>query len=151
MRSGRGLLVTAATACLLAATSAPATAQDDGSRTVTVGAQSLYAPSDLVLAYGPGADVASATVSHSVTLSCAPRPAGTHPDASAACAELAAVQGEFGELSRPDSAALCTKEWAPVTVSATGVWEGRRVDWSATYANACAMEAELAQSAALAF
>ncbi|MFE1951525.1 SSI family serine proteinase inhibitor [Streptomyces sp. NPDC059524] len=150
MRHARAAFVTAVAACLLTTALTTATAQNS-SRTVSVATQGLYAPSDLVLAVGPGPDAANATVTRSVTLTCAPSPAGTHPAAADACAELAAVNGMFAELSKPAPHALCTKEWAPVTISATGVWEGRRIDWSTTYANGCTMNAELARSTALAF
>lgn len=154
MRHVLGTVAAAATtaACLLTATAGTAVAQDRSDRpSVPTLEAGLYAPTDLVLAVGRGTDTATLAVERSVTLSCAPRPSGTHPDAAAACAELKAVDGRFGDLARPATNAMCTKQWAPVTVSATGVWEGRRVDWSATFANGCTLHAELANSAAMAF
>ncbi|MDI3386290.1 subtilase-type protease inhibitor [Streptomyces sp. B-S-A8] len=154
MRHVLGTVAAAATAaaCLLTATAAPAVAQDRSDRpSAPAREKGLYAPTDLVLAMGRGADATTVAVERSVTLTCAPRPSGTHPDARAACAELRAADGRFGDLARPTTDAVCTKQWAPVTVFATGLWEGRRVDWSATFANGCTLNAVLAKSAALAF
>ncbi|MDI3423591.1 subtilase-type protease inhibitor [Streptomyces luteolus] len=154
MRHVLGTVAAAATAaaCLLTATAGTAVAQDRSDRpSVPTLEKGLYAPTDLVLAVGRGADAATITVERTVTLSCAPRPSGTHPDAAAACAELKAVDGRFGDLARTSTNAMCTKQWAPVTVFATGVWEGRRVGWSTTFANGCTRDAALAKSAALAF
>lgn len=66
-----------------------------------------------------------------VTLECDPA-GGDHPDPKLACAELAAVDGNFEALDRP---AYCTSEWDPVTITATGTWRGRTVDFSDTYTN----------------
>ncbi|MZD07874.1 protease inhibitor protein [Streptomyces sp. SID5785] len=154
MRHALRSTVTAVTAtfCALAGLTVGATAEArSGAPAAQAGTRALYAPSDLVLAVGRGDDAASATVERAATLTCAPRPGGTHPDASRACAELASVGGRFGELARPVSDGFCTKEWAPVTLSAAGVWEGRRVTWSATYANGCTLRAALSGSAALGF
>jgi subtilisin inhibitor-like len=139
-----------AAVCLLPVVMAgPATAQDRAAN--PAGAKGLYAPSDLVLVLGRGEDAATATVERSVTLSCAPRPTGTHPDPYAACAQLVSVDGRFDDLASPATDVICTKEWDPMAVSASGVWEGRRVNWSATFANNCQLQADLARSAALAF
>ena len=134
----------AAATCVLAATSGTAHAEAPKPA-------SLYAPSALVLAVGQGEDAASATVERAVTLTCAPRPGGTHPSAAAACAELSATGGRFAELVGGTSGVICTKEWRPVTVSVTGVWSGKNVNWSTTFANRCEMKAGLGEGAALAF
>lgn len=34
---------------------------------------------------------------------------------------------------------ICTKQYAPVTVSASGTYRGRPVGWHKTYDNACTM------------
>ncbi|MGW0732068.1 subtilase-type protease inhibitor [Streptomyces sp. NPDC002851] len=135
--------------CLLTGTAAAAAPA--ATPAAPAGAERLYAPSDLVLTVGRGEDAATATVDRAVTLSCAPRPVGTHPHARAACAELAAVEGRFEELTSRATNVMCTKEWDPRVVTASGVWEGRRVSWTATFANGCQMHANLAGSAALAF
>ncbi|MGW0536694.1 subtilase-type protease inhibitor [Streptomyces sp. NPDC003032] len=134
----------AAATCVLAATSGTAQAEAPGPT-------SLYAPSALVLTVGQGEDASSAAVERAVTLICAPRPAGSHPSAAAACAELTKAGGQFGHLVRDTSDAICTKEWQPVTVTADGVWNGRHVSWSATFSNRCMMKAGLGEGAALTF
>ncbi|MER6997539.1 subtilase-type protease inhibitor [Streptomyces sp. NPDC000410] len=102
----------------------------------------LHAPSAMVLTVGKGEAAATSTVERAVTLSCIPTPGGSHPAPAAACGELDAVNGEFGRLSvKPTKA--CTRQWDPVTVTASGVWQGKRVDWSATYGNACEMQASM--------
>ncbi|MFF4248549.1 subtilase-type protease inhibitor [Streptomyces sp. NPDC001822] len=110
----------------------------------------LYAPSALVLSVGKG-DAPSVTVQRAVTLSCAPRPGGTHPAPAAACSELRAVEGEFAQLAGPQSQGNCTRQWDPLVLGATGVWQGRNVSWSATFANECEMRASLAEGAVFSF
>ncbi|MFI1727580.1 protease inhibitor [Streptomyces sp. NPDC020489] len=97
---------------------------------------SLYAPSALVLTVGHGEDAALATPARAVTLSCAPRPSGTHPAPAAACAELRGAGGDFDALEVPDDV-MCTKEYDPVVVTVDGVWQGKRVSYERTFANEC--------------
>ncbi|WP_405774798.1 subtilase-type protease inhibitor [Streptomyces sp. NBC_00859] len=114
---------------------------------------SIYAPSALVLTIGRG-DEAASTVVRAVTLTCAPRPQGTHPASEAACAELKAVGGDLGLLSAAPADPAdrqCSFLWAPVTVTADGVWQGRRISWRATYGNACQMGAALSESSVFNF
>ncbi|MFD4630881.1 subtilase-type protease inhibitor [Streptomyces sp. NPDC058284] len=134
----------AAATCVLAATAG--TAQAEAPKTM-----SLYAPSALVFTVGQGEDAGSATVERAVTLTCAPRPGGSHPAAAAACAELNQVNGQFTALVGSSSDAICTKEWQPVTVTAAGVWNGKHVAWSKTFANRCEMKAGLGEGVALTF
>ncbi|MFK4069761.1 SSI family serine proteinase inhibitor [Streptomyces sp. NPDC029674] len=134
----------AAATCVLAATAGTAQAEAPKSK-------SLYAPTALVLTVGQGEDAGSAAVERAVTLTCAPRPAGTHPAPAAACAELAKVGGEFNHLVGTNSDAVCTKEWQPFTVTVAGVWNGKHVNWSTTFANRCEMKAGLGEGAALSF
>ncbi|MFI6764419.1 subtilase-type protease inhibitor [Streptomyces sp. NPDC050355] len=101
----------------------------------------LYAPSELVLTVGQGESRATATVQRAVTLSCTPVATGSHPTAKAACAQLRAVAGDFGAVVNTTSGRVCTKEWAPVVVTADGVWQGKRVSYTYTFANSCAMNA----------
>ncbi|MEU2430621.1 subtilase-type protease inhibitor [Streptomyces sp. NPDC007861] len=132
----------ASTAALLLTTTGSAQAAAPAAQ--HVGPAALYAPSALVLTLGHGDEAATATVERAVTLSCAPAPAGSHPSPESACQELAAVDGQFGLLSRtPDGP--CTRQWDPVTITATGVWQGKQVGWSATYGNACEMTASLTE------
>ncbi|MEU5211454.1 subtilase-type protease inhibitor [Streptomyces sp. NPDC020742] len=101
----------------------------------------LYAPTELVLTVGQGESRATATVQRAVTLSCMPKAAGSHPNAMAACGQLRAVAGDFAAVTNSPSQRVCTKEWAPVVVTADGVWQGKRVSYSYTFANACQMNA----------
>ncbi|MGW7576854.1 subtilase-type protease inhibitor [Streptomyces sp. NPDC054765] len=99
----------------------------------------LYAPTELVLTVGQGESRATATVQRAVTLSCMPAAAGSHPDPRAACAQLRAVAGDFNAVTGTASQRLCTKEWNPYVVTADGVWQGKRVSYTYTFANPCAM------------
>ncbi|PCG85328.1 protease inhibitor protein [Streptomyces sp. WZ.A104] len=115
------------------------------------GTESLYAPSALVLTVARGEDPMTATVERAVTLTCAPRAEGTHPEAAAACKELASVQGKFAELTAGPSNRICTRQWDPVVVTAHGVWEGKRVTFHTTYGNACEMAGSVNDSSVFAF
>lgn len=136
---------TASAAALVLSGLAAGTAHADAA-----GDTGLYAPSALVLAVGRGEAAATATVERAVTLNCAPAPGGTHPSADAACRELTSVEGEFAMLAG-SSGRPCTRQWDPVTITATGVWQGKRVDWSATYGNACEMRESMNGSTVFAF
>ncbi|WP_405818087.1 subtilase-type protease inhibitor [Streptomyces sp. NBC_00838] len=104
------------------------------------GGGSLYAPSALVLTVTDGADHKTGTVRRAVTLSCAPAPSGSHPDAVTACAELKKNSAKFDAITTSATNRVCTKEWEPVTVTADGVWEGRRVNYAHTFSNSCALD-----------
>lgn len=132
-------------ACVMSGTSGTAQAKTAAAPT------GLYAPSSLVLAVGQGSEAATATMERAVTLTCTPKASGTHPSATAACRELNAANGEFAQLVGSASGMACTKEWKPVVVTADGVWQGRRVAWSATFGNTCEMRASLSEGAALSF
>ncbi|MFI9293545.1 subtilase-type protease inhibitor [Streptomyces gardneri] len=119
--------------------------------TATAAPESLYAPSALVMTIGAGADPSSDTVVRAVTLTCAPTPSGSHPAPEAACTELAAAEGDFANLTDLRGGRPCTREWNPVTVTGDGVWQGRRVSWSATYGNPCELRARTAEGAVFAF
>ncbi|RSS79238.1 SSI family serine proteinase inhibitor [Streptomyces sp. WAC06614] len=102
-------------------------------------AQRLYAPSALVLTVTAGADGERGTALRAVTLVCAPVPSGTHPSPAAACRELRQAQARFDAITMPPAPGPCSKEWDPITVTAVGVWEGRRVDYDHTFGNRCAL------------
>ncbi|MGX1881534.1 subtilase-type protease inhibitor [Streptomyces sp. NPDC055287] len=148
MRPLRNTLGAVGAATVLAlsgvATASPAQAQPAGTA-------SLYAPSALVLTLGTGEEAGTATVARAVTLSCAPRPGGTHPAPAAACAELRDAGGEFAGLIDTSPQRNCTREWNPVVITAQGVWQGKPVTWSTTFGNPCQMEAGLAEGALFAF
>ncbi|GFH36877.1 subtilase-type protease inhibitor [Streptomyces pacificus] len=136
---------TASAAALVLSGLAAGTAQADAA-----GDTGLYTPSALVLTVGRGEAAETATVERAVTLNCAPTPGGTHPSARSACAEITTVNGEFARLTHT-SDRPCTLEWDPVTITAAGVWEGKRVDWSATYGNSCEMRESMNGSTVFAF
>lgn len=111
---------------------------------------SLYAPSAVVLAVAQGED--AATVARASALSCAPTAQGTHPDPKAACAALAATAGTLDTLlAAPDSNRACPMHYDPVTVTADGVWQGKRISWKHTFSNSCAMAATFNGNAVFAF
>ncbi|MFI1017780.1 SSI family serine proteinase inhibitor [Streptomyces sp. NPDC020965] len=74
-----------------------------------------------------------------VQLLCDPEPAGTHPEAAAACAALTKARGDFDKL--PAESRACNKRYDPVTVAATGTWGDRPTEWTRTYGNACELGA----------
>lgn len=103
------------------------------------GTQSLYAPSALVVSVTAGQNAADGTVLRAVTLVCAPRPGGTHPSPATACAELRANSRSLDALAAPRPDTACTREWNPVTVTADGVWQGRRMSYTYTFGNPCGL------------
>ncbi|MEU9037020.1 subtilase-type protease inhibitor [Streptomyces sp. NPDC048352] len=112
---------------------------------------SLYAPSAMVFSVAQGDD-ASGTVLRAATLSCMPSAQGTHPDPQAACTALKATGGSFDRLlAAPDVNRACPMHYAPVTVTAEGVWQGSRVSWKHTFSNSCAMAATVNGNAVFAF
>ncbi|MFF8837308.1 subtilase-type protease inhibitor [Streptomyces sp. NPDC015130] len=119
--------------------------------TAAAAPESLYAPSALVLTVGEGSDPSSGTVLRAVTLTCAPTASGTHPAPEEACTELAAAEGDFTSLTDLREGRPCTREWNPVSITGDGVWQGRRVAWSATYGNPCELRARTAGGAVFGF
>ncbi len=75
---------------------------------------------------------------HGTLLMCNP-PLG-HAKAVKACAELFAAKGDIGRI--PPERTYCPMVYAPVTVSARGVWNGRQVDYSHTFSNTCDLAAK---------
>ncbi|WP_338933158.1 subtilase-type protease inhibitor [Streptomyces netropsis] len=97
---------------------------------------SLYPPSDLVLTFARVDDAGpDDQVDRAVTLTCMPRVAGTHPNASEACRLLHEADGSIANL--PGRWHACTMEYMPVMVTAVGVWQGQRVTHEETFANRC--------------
>ncbi|WP_042366081.1 SSI family serine proteinase inhibitor [Streptacidiphilus neutrinimicus] len=94
-------------------------------------------PSVLVLTVTPGTPDAPG-VGHSAVLQCGDKPGGTHPTPAAACAALRADGLDF--TSRPTVQIMCPDIVRPVTVAATGVWDGTPVDYQHTYTNECLMQ-----------
>ncbi|MGS2616676.1 SSI family serine proteinase inhibitor [Micromonospora sp. LZ34] len=62
---------------------------------------------------------------------------GTHPEATAACRAVAAVDGDLTAMT-PEPGP-CTLEYAPVTARAFGFWQDRPVSWAKTFGNRCAL------------
>ncbi|HET6855836.1 MAG TPA: subtilase-type protease inhibitor [Streptomyces sp.] len=140
----RNTLTTAGTFAAAAALLLTGTAAAGAAQSQPVGTTSLYAPSALVLTVSKGEDAATATVERAVTLNCAPKATGSHPSPVSACAELRAVGGEFNQLVEPASQRMCTRQWDPVMVTVGGVWQGKHVNWTTTFGNACEMNGRLA-------
>ncbi|MFD4549566.1 subtilase-type protease inhibitor [Streptomyces sp. NPDC058466] len=133
-----------------AAVSLTAVTLTTASVTATAAPTSLYAPSALVLTVShPGGTTDSAA--RAVTLSCAPRATGTHPDPAAACADLRNANGQPDTLLSPVGGQVCMRLWAPVTITVDGVWQGTRTSWKHTFVNACEMNNAVSQSSLFAF
>ncbi|WP_030810710.1 MULTISPECIES: SSI family serine proteinase inhibitor [unclassified Streptomyces] len=72
-----------------------------------------------------------------VRLSC-PDIYGRHPHAAAACDALTWARGDLDAL--PGEPHACTRQYDPVTVSATGTWRGGPVNWRKEFPNACTLD-----------
>src|SRR5690242_12099752 len=92
---------------------------------------------------GRGKPAAKLTVSYlpetgaavAVPLECGP-PGGDHPNAKAACAELARVGGDPAKIA-PTPHLACFLIYQPVTVKIDGDWHGTAVAWQHKYGNGC--------------
>ncbi|WP_371634719.1 subtilase-type protease inhibitor [Streptomyces zaomyceticus] len=71
-----------------------------------------------------------------VWLDCPGQTGAGHPYKEDACKALDAADGDFDTL-RGEPQGICTTEYAPVTLTARGAYEGRTVDWTKTYPNNC--------------
>ncbi|MFW6695212.1 SSI family serine proteinase inhibitor [Streptomyces sp. MAR4 CNX-425] len=125
-------------AAVLAATAvAAATAATAVLLPPTAAARPLPEPFDathlrLTTTYVNSADRAKAAFTY---LNCDPA-GGSHPAAESACTDLAAVDGRFEELG--DKEGVCTMQYEPVELRATGTWHGEPVDYvSEVFANPC--------------
>lgn len=87
--------------------------------------------SSLLLSVNPGT---SPGTGRTAMLDCNP-PGGTHPNAAAACADLQAAHGNVHAVRGNHH--LCPEIYQPVTAQATGTWEGRQINFTATYPNEC--------------
>ncbi|MFI9272941.1 SSI family serine proteinase inhibitor [Kitasatospora sp. NPDC052896] len=95
------------------------------------------APDALVLTLTGDSSQNVAQWERTVLLSCQPSFGGDHPDAAAACAGLAGVQGDFAAL--PVAHTFCPELYLPVTAAAEGFWEGQPVSYQQTFTNQCDM------------
>jgi hypothetical protein len=91
-------------------------------------------PIEMVLTVAKGEP--TRPIQRRASLTCQP-PGGTHRQARGACAELAKVGGRFDKLQL--SGGMCTMQYDPVTVSATGRWKGRKVAYQHTFGNSCTL------------
>ncbi|MFG1877518.1 SSI family serine proteinase inhibitor [Sphaerisporangium sp. NPDC049003] len=74
-----------------------------------------------------------------VLLQCA-SPGGTHPRATEACRLLEPVKGDLGDL-KISSDTACAKRYEPMTVSASGMWDGHHLYFERTFGNPCELRA----------
>ncbi|WP_329585888.1 subtilase-type protease inhibitor [Kitasatospora sp. NBC_01250] len=127
----------AATAALVlgAATAAPATAAPAVRTQATSPDVATPAPDALVLTLTGANGQNVAQWERTVMLSCQPTTGGDHPDAAAACAGLAGVQGDFAAL--PVAHMACPDLFLPVTAAAQGFWNGQPLSYQQTFTNQC--------------
>jgi hypothetical protein len=74
----------------------------------------------------------------SVELTCEP-PGGSHPNATVACDELLAAEGDFTNLAGSQETTACTLEYRPMTAVAEGTWRGEAVSWQREFSNTCVL------------
>ena len=67
-------------------------------------------------------------------LTCSPD-GGTHPRAGAACRQLAEADGHIAAI--PEDPGVCTDEFNPVILDATGTWGGEPRSFCREYSNLC--------------
>ncbi|MDR7301195.1 SSI family serine proteinase inhibitor [Haloactinomyces albus] len=131
---GRTLIATTAiAAATLASTGASAAPLPSASSEPSV--QHSASVLHLTVDRGTGSDPYRAVV-----LTCGPA-GGTHPKAASACENLDRAGGKFSGLRAGRDNAMCPLVYRPVTVTATGTWEGTPVKHEKTYSNACVLTA----------
>ncbi|MCX4744127.1 subtilase-type protease inhibitor [Kitasatospora sp. NBC_01287] len=117
--------------------SVTATATATGTGTGTSTAIGATGPALLILTVAPTGPNAT-TTERTVTLACGDaQPAGDHPDAVAACADLLVAQGDLGAL--PPSRTFCPELYLPVTATADGFWNGQPIVYQQTFTNECSL------------
>jgi hypothetical protein len=97
----------------------------------------VVAKSRLVLTVARGER--SAPAARQATLTCGPV-GGSHRSARKACLAIGAAHGRLDKLV-PDQT-MCTMQYDPVTVTATGQWRGATVHYTHTFSNACVLGAD---------
>lgn len=68
------------------------------------------------------------------SLTCEPV-GGSHPDPAAACKQLSQANGRIEDI--PEESGPCTREFAPVIVSASGSWRGEERRFEKEFSNLC--------------
>jgi hypothetical protein len=76
----------------------------------------------------------SGEVLASASLSCPPDVA-SHPHAAAACEQLCQADGRIEGI--PEDPGVCTREFAPVIVTASGTWNGEPRHYKQEFSNRC--------------
>ena len=130
---GATRLATAA-GVLLAVVAAEAAAPSAARAATNSPAMNVKRPTALVLTVAKGESGQPAQ--RRAVLTCQPA-GGTHQKARNACTELAKVGGRFAELQL--GGGMCTMQYDPVTVTANGLWKGRKVAYRHTFGNACTL------------
>jgi hypothetical protein len=74
----------------------------------------------------------------SVTLHCEPS-GGSHPRPQTACEDLLPADGDLSAMG--NAGVVCTLQYDPVHVTATGSWRGHPRTFDHVYANSCALHA----------
>jgi Subtilisin inhibitor-like len=99
--------------------------------TVTAVPAAAAIPSSLILTAR-----ASNEPAHVVRLTCDPT-GGTHPDAQTTCMQIARVGGDLTKLPAIEEHRFCPMIFAPITVTASGLWRGMPVLFEDNYTNGC--------------
>lgn len=68
------------------------------------------------------------------TLTCSPD-GGSHPNPAAACAQLTAANGYIDDI--PEKEGVCTREFRPVVLRASGTWAGEARHYEREFSNLC--------------
>ncbi|MEV6491508.1 SSI family serine proteinase inhibitor [Actinoplanes sp. NPDC051633] len=123
-------IVLAAAAAASLAPASPAFATSTGPAPAPRPSAVARAQTDLTLSYMADAGYAAA-----VRLTCTTGDA--HPNAAKVCAALRKVDGNPGRITPAQT--MCTMEYSPVTATASGIWRGKKVAWSAKFGNPCLM------------
>ncbi|WP_327675561.1 SSI family serine proteinase inhibitor [Kitasatospora sp. NBC_00458] len=128
-----GLTAAAATATPTAAATPASTATEPG--TEAAAEPAAEAATSLRLTVTPGATPAG--TSRAAALECPPGSATTHPDPVTACRLVDSVDGDLTRLDVDPG--VCTAEYDPYTVTASGTYRGRPLSFRHTYGNRCSL------------
>ncbi|MEE1822269.1 SSI family serine proteinase inhibitor [Streptomyces sp. BE20] len=127
------LLSVGLTAAAVTATTTATAAEVD---TEAAAAADVEAVTSLRLTVTHGATPVAGTP-RLATLECPPGSATTHPDPVTACRLVDAVDGDLDRLDVDPG--ICTAEYDPYTVTASGTYRGRPLSFRRTYGNRCTL------------